>query len=361
MILEVKIWGKWRKVLREHPELFEESMLAFEEFHWVWKILMTRAFGKYVPWTTLAPLAEFLNHGNVHTFYYYYHPNDYIFRSTKEDQEQDDNLFEKVNSIKFTNQQIVALKFRSMESNDKTEEAFAAISKEASTFDESKRRRDENEEDEILDSDDKVFAIIAGNNEKYLKGAELYLSYGRYSNRHLLSFYGFAMANNKYNYARVKVPFKSLGDESLVTEIVDAGMDRMTAFKMKPNQLNLELLHTIRSLKWNISTHKLDCFFAPADFNFELEVLNKAVNVLIDYLASFPTTYEQDEELILKTDSIRMKFAVFYSLALLQNWSEAFYSVSNQASWHLQSNSIPTIQLSQLRRRNRSGGRARNG
>lgn len=337
MILEVKLWGKWRKVLREHPEFIDESMLIFEEFHWVWKILMTRAFGKYVPWTTLAPLAEFLNHGNVHTFYYYYHLSDFIFRDSKEDQDQDDILFEKVKSVTYNNQQLVALKFRSMESTEKTESVFAAIDKEASTFDESKSRREEIDypEEEIIDSDDKVFAIIAGNHEKYLKGSEIYLSYGRYSNRHLLSFYGFAMANNKYNYARVKVPFRSLADENLITDITEAGMDLMTVFKVKPNELNLELLHNIRCLKWDLQTHKPDSFFSPGDTKFELEVIEKAIKVLADFLDSYPTKYEEDQELLLKTDSVRFKFAVFYMLALLQAWSKTCHLISAKITQYL--------------------------
>ena len=63
---------------------------------------------------------------------------------------------------------------------------------------------------DLTESEEKEASIVAGPNEHYKKGSEVYMSYGRYSNRQLLSTYGFALKENYFNYARIRMPIRDL-------------------------------------------------------------------------------------------------------------------------------------------------------
>ena len=48
----------------------------------------------------------------------------------------------------------------------------------------------------------------------------MYMSYGRYSNKQLLCYYGFAMEENEYNYVRLKVRFTDFSEDPRVLKAV---------------------------------------------------------------------------------------------------------------------------------------------
>ncbi len=49
--------------------------------------------------------------------------------------------------------------------------------------------------------------ILKTNKEAFAKGSQVYLTYGRWSNRDLLLHYGFSLEKNKYNYGFFKMGF----------------------------------------------------------------------------------------------------------------------------------------------------------
>ena len=55
-----------------------------------------------------------------------------------------------------------------------------------------------------------MFRVVMSKFETFPEGSPVCISYGRYSNRQLLTYYGFAMDENKYNYARVLVALKEI-------------------------------------------------------------------------------------------------------------------------------------------------------
>ena len=59
---------EWKASLSQYSQFFTADMLEFAAFEWALGLLITRAFGKFAPSTTLAPLAEFLNHSNTDTY-----------------------------------------------------------------------------------------------------------------------------------------------------------------------------------------------------------------------------------------------------------------------------------------------------
>ena len=89
---------------------------------------------------------------------------------------------------------------------------------------------------DLTESDEKEASIVTGPDEFYPKGSEVYMSYGRYSNRQLLSNYGFALKENKYNYARVKFLLADLFMDPQKKKKVES-VDGYFVFKIKKNEI----------------------------------------------------------------------------------------------------------------------------
>lgn len=162
----------------------------------------------------------------------------------------------------------------------------------------------------VSEVDDFRFRITCSKFEQFEAGAQVFIKYGCYSNRQLLTHYGFAMKENIYNYARIKIKLGYFLDESQ-SEALGKGYspDLFTVFKLKANEFCTELLKTFRVFIWKFDTHKAESFFYPTDLSLELASLEKMKNALLEVLADFPSTIEQDEELI-KNSQAKMYFAV---------------------------------------------------
>lgn len=57
------------EVLKKFPHLVSPHLA--EKIPWAWKVICTRAYGKCLPYLSLIPIADFFNHQNVNTSYYY--------------------------------------------------------------------------------------------------------------------------------------------------------------------------------------------------------------------------------------------------------------------------------------------------
>lgn len=69
------------------------------------------------------------------------------------------------------------------------------------------------------------------------------------------------------------------------------------------------MIKVIRALNWNES-RPTDACFSPADVDLEIEVFQIAHEILTERLNGFPTTLEQDLEMIPNPLNIRHFFAV---------------------------------------------------
>lgn len=107
-----ELWTEFNEALKEHPDLFPEEMISFNNFHWAWKLIMTRCFGKYSPSTSFGPVAELLNHSNTQTVYIYGTDAAEDLRSFvhfEEDEDQDDHCYEPEEFITLTCQHLLSL------------------------------------------------------------------------------------------------------------------------------------------------------------------------------------------------------------------------------------------------------------
>lgn len=59
--------------------------------------------------------------------------------------------------------------------------------------------------EEIKESSSHVFKVVISHEEQFEAGAEVLISYNSYSNRQLLSNYGFALENNRFNYYLLRI------------------------------------------------------------------------------------------------------------------------------------------------------------
>ena len=122
--------------------------------------------------------------------------------------------------------------------------------------------------------------------------------------------YGFALRENKYNYARIKIPLGELLNQEQAGAIGKGySLDLPTVFKMKYSEFCVELLKTIRGLTWNIEKHTSFAFFHPSDFMLEAECLGKMIEALEKIYQNYETRVEEDRE-ILKTATGKLYFAV---------------------------------------------------
>ena len=70
---------------------------------------------------------------------------------------------------------------------------------------ESEEQRDEDYSWLDIDDKDNYFTLCTKFKNNYDKDNQIYLCYGRRTNNHLLSVYGFTLENNKYNSLQFRV------------------------------------------------------------------------------------------------------------------------------------------------------------
>ncbi|EQC39050.1 hypothetical protein SDRG_03258 [Saprolegnia diclina VS20] len=58
-------------LFRLYPELFNATSFSFETFRFAWQTIQARTFGRCLPWSSLVPFADMLNHNNHATMYAY--------------------------------------------------------------------------------------------------------------------------------------------------------------------------------------------------------------------------------------------------------------------------------------------------
>ena len=78
-------------ILRKYKKWFKtEDSYSFENFKWFYSHLVTRAFGKYLQYVTMAPFAEYFNHDCSDVFYDFYYNADNPNKPSDYEGEQND-------------------------------------------------------------------------------------------------------------------------------------------------------------------------------------------------------------------------------------------------------------------------------
>ena len=169
------------------------------------------------------------------------------------------------------------------------------------------------ENNSVSEDENYKFRITCSKFERYEAGAQIFIKYGKYSNRQLLIHYGFAMIENIYNYARIKIKLGYFLD-ARQTSVLGKGysLDLFAIFKLRNTEFCTDLLKSFRSFSWNIDIHTSESFFCPSDFSLELTSLEKMILVLKEILSEFPTTIDQDLN-ELNNSHYKRYFAVFFT------------------------------------------------
>lgn len=292
------------------------EMLKWEEFNWAWKLLTTRAFGKFLPGTSLVPIAEYFNHSNTQTYYCYTSESEETHSELRyskflESEDDDEEWLERESHFLFLAEKLVNLQ----ELGNGGLKLLDSLKVEATAIDNSdylhQLRKKEAEDGKVEENHKKLFRIVAG--EDFRQGEQVFLSYGRYSDKQLLSYYGFTLIDNCYNYVRVSLRMQEIAPDDLKPRISLLNYKEKCLFKIKPHCLNKELLRTIRGLHWNPHMNR-DAMFSPENLELELNsltVYNRTINAK---LLGFLTTLEEDRMLLNSDVPIRLYFALVYRI-----------------------------------------------
>lgn len=149
------------------------------------------------------------------------------------------------------------------------------------------------------EKDTHKFRMTCSKFETFEAGAQVFIRYGNYSNRQLLLHYGFAMKENVFNYARIKVALENLLDNRQ-KQVLSGGykLSDVVVFKVRKNEFCLDMLKSFRGLLWKIDVHDPEAFLNAKDLGLDLEACGIMRNFLENIFRGFRTTIEEDEKLL---------------------------------------------------------------
>ena len=319
-----------QSALKKYPDLFCEEDITIEKIHWVWKIICTRSYSGRIPYTTLIPIADLFNHSNVNMNYFYGADTDtspdaedlQLEEILKDD---DDPMVEEEKTLQLSDLKLYRLSLGPTNSmNDQQLKISNEVLNIAKTHDQLKFLQSilylemttatkGAENTAVGEEESHKFRITCSKFEHHEAGAQVFIKYGSYSNRQLLMHYGFAMRENIYNYARIKVRLEYFLSAPQAAALGKGySPDMLTVFKLKSTEFCTELLKTLRSFSWTIDSNAVDTFFFPSDLDLEITCLEKMRNLLVHVLASFQTSIEEDLSLTHRSCA-KLYFAVIIS------------------------------------------------
>lgn len=295
-------------------------MLKIEEYTWAFRVIGTRSFGKFMPHITLFPVGELLNHDNVQTYYIYQHDHERPDASSRysgivDEIDHDDDLLTNDTIIDTSTELLLNINEQFNKTSKDMEKLLLIkqLCKEIDTKEkeEAKEHKKYRPPDmDLTESEAKDASICTGPTERYLPGSEVYMSYGRYSNRQLLSTYGFSLKVNHFNYARIKILLQEMSSDQRLAQFLSE-VQAFIVFKLKKNVLADEFIRSIRALHWRFELNVKN-FLHPENLDLEKIVLDTGVHILTKYLRNFKTTYEEDLQILNEEIDLRKYFAVLY-------------------------------------------------
>ena len=286
---ELDLYYNWKRAVIKAD--FHKDLIGIELFSWARRVVTTRSFGKFCPYTTLAPIAEFFNHNNTQTYYTYgstLNDGDYLKRYQNFNlcEDDDDEIFYEEDISKFS------FPIFSSKCGGNFIEFNQSIENNSQIIGEVKESK--NKKPKINNSDiEGNELIIRTGDEDYEKGSEVYLSYGRYSNYMLLRTYGFAIKNNSYDYAKLIVMENDISIGNNYRKSVKTS--KSILFKIKLDNICLELLNYI--------------LFCNIGFS-QVEILKIYSGLIKKKIKSFATTINEDLVLLDSDLSIKLNYAV---------------------------------------------------
>lgn len=172
--------------------------------------------------------------------------------------------------------------------------------------------------------------IIRTYNDAFPKGSQVYLCYGRMSNRSMLQRYGFCLPYNKYNYLFIKLrlepddpdflmkkhiirKFFSIDPDSSNPDKTDISSKH---FKIYFQKLNTKILKFIKIINFNPDLDDFSCILESRSLSLEFLSFQRLLAVYENFLKSFPTSLADDSKLLKTPEKLtaRQYFAVVYRM-----------------------------------------------
>ena len=163
------------------------------------------------------------------------------------------------------------------------------------------------------------FQIKTGQ-DVYPKGSQVYICYGRMSNRDMLKRYGFCLMNNKYNNIFIKLKLE-LNDPDFKyryyilqkffqielenTQNSNQVCVQSRQFKIYYQKLNTKVLKFIKIINFNVKTDNINTVIETRSLSLEFISFQKLKAIYEEFLNGFQTTLKEDLDLM--RDPLRMK------------------------------------------------------
>lgn len=304
-------------VFNKYPGLFKKEIVCAKNVLWCWVILTTRCFGGSLPYSSLIPFADFLNHSNGPTVYYYAKASDAAPDSINLSEEDlDEELLDESDCVKLSVRKLLKINFMAYEESEEINSVLAELQELVVQYELNQPKKELTKDSPTIENEEMYFQIRTSRTEKYEKGSQITISYGNYSNRMLLTNYGFSISHNIYDYARVKFPLNSLLKPEQFTKLSERYDNPLcVAFKFKSNTLNLEFISVIRSILWE-TCMPVKSFLYPYSMDLEEKALNMVLEKLEGHIEEFETSLDEDKEKLTGKLGHRTYFAVIFMKVL---------------------------------------------
>lgn len=166
----------------------------------------------------------------------------------------------------------------------------------------------EAETSHFVDTASHRFKLV--NHEHWMAGAQIFINYGPLSNHKLLSLYGFVLADNPFDAVEVWLPMDAASTkfyEEKAQLLSVNGLDHAVhSFELVANESNDLLLLAARLQEIDCETVEQFQTLATKALNGEMvslenekQVLTRLIYTLERLLEAFPTSIDEDDELLL--------------------------------------------------------------
>jgi hypothetical protein len=199
-------WMDLYRILAKHPKYFPKHLLTYSLYCRIWELLSSRIFNSFIQTTAFVPYAEFVNHDNADSHY----DSDFGKPSKGEKYKEVESSSGVDSDLDKDVEEIEALKDGSPFSTQYTpldiKDATKEIIKEEASFGSPKELARYKSIDDSFSKDTPHYHVLLTFNEEFEKGEQVFMSYGKDTNKYLLCNYGFVMDYNKYEYYPLRIP-----------------------------------------------------------------------------------------------------------------------------------------------------------
>ena len=332
-------------ILESHPDFFSGGDLL-KDFLWVYRLVTTRAFSHGEG--MVIPFADNLNHEDVYVDYLtlssgFLHKKltetvvakdykDFMnephaspapmrarthFNKLEKLISGGDFAFNSLNNIWEVEEMLEEFESSSdVEElvNDLNEDDLTDMSEDKEESEEESEEEENAEAENENDMENKYFIMRTGGEGGFLRGKQVFNCYGRLNNTDMLIEYGFCLLPNRYDSVYVRVIVMQMIKAKNNTGKIEVShidlqestrlRDFLVVYYLKYYKLNEDFLDYTRNII--LSTKER---YTPAG---ELKVVNQADKILRELQNCYPTTIEQDHELLLRAPQIpiRLYFAL---------------------------------------------------